>query len=227
MPVSVRTNPFHPTRDIAILQDPWTADEAREAAQGHDKPLTQKAVPGTSKHQRLLDAGATAYQQCPPLEVDASAPAVKQWCEQHRVLPVQPLEGVDVLELWTRWYEVIHRGWSPAAPHDVLVELFADLAMEIDPSRSVACTVNGQMVAVAFCFPGDEPPEILTEALVPDHPNARAAVASCMAAALAPMDCIVRFDGHVSDPHFAPLWATVPGVYAGESDPLDLLEISA
>lgn len=227
MPVEVRPNPYHPTRDIAVLRDPWTAEEVVAAARRNPLPLTQKAVPGTSKHDRLVAAGATVYQQCPPLQVDASTEAVKQWCEDHRLLPVASLEGQDLSGLWTDWYEVIHRNWSPTAPHDVLVELFADLVAEIDPHRSVGCTVDGQLVAVAFVFPGDRPPEILTEALQPNHPHARKAVASCMAAALASFDELVRFDGHVSDPHFAPLWSTVPGVHADEDDPLDLLEIRA
>ena len=50
-------------------------------------------------------------------------------------------------------------------------------------------------------------------------------VASCMATALGGFDQVVRFDGHVSDPHFAPLWSSMPGVHAGHNDPLDLLEI--
>lgn len=227
MPVTVRPNPFHPTRDIAVLQEPWTADEVRAAVRANDRPLTQKAVPGTSKHQRLLAAGATIYQQCPPLELDAAAEPVKQWCREHHTLPVHSLEDRGLLELWVIWYEVIHQSWSPTPPRGDLADLCSDLVREIDPVRSLACSVDGEIVAVAFCFPGDKPPEILTEALLPSHPYARAAVASCMAAALAPMDCVVRFDGHVSDPHFAPLWGTVPGVYAGETDPLDLLQISA
>lgn len=227
MPVEVRPNPYHPTRDTAVLRDPWTAEEVVAAARRNPLPLTQKAVPGTSKHDRLMAAGATVYQQCPPLQVDASAAAVKQWCDGHRLLPVASLDGQDLSGLWTDWYEVIHRNWSPTAPHDVLVELFADLVAEIDPHRSVGCTIDGQLVAVAFVFPADRPPEILIEALDPEHPHARKAVASCMATALASFDELVRFDGHVSDAHFAPLWSTVPGVHAGEDDPLDLLEISA
>ncbi len=225
MPVDVRSNPYHPTRDILLLKEPWTPQEVLELAREHPRPLSQKAVPGTSKHQRLLAAGAEAYQQCPPLEFDASTRTVKQWCVDHRVLPVVSLKGMDVAQVWTDWYEVVHRGWSPTAAHDELVELFTDLVDEIDPARSCACLVQGELVAVAFCFSGDTPPEILTEAVLPGHPNARDAVASCMATVLSGFDQVVRFDGHVSDPHFAPLWSSVPGVYAGQDDPLDLLEI--
>lgn len=225
MPVAVRPNPYHPTRDILLVEEPWTSQDVRELARNHPRPLSQKAVPGTTKHQRLLDAGAIVYQQCPPLEVDVSTPAVTQWCAEHRVLPVTSLSGMDVTQVWTRWYEVIHQGWSPAAAHEELLDLFADLVTEIDPEHSAACMVNDELVAVAFCFPDDAPPEILTEALLPEHPHAREAVGSCMATTLSGFDGVVRFDGHVSDPHFAPLWSTVPGVYAGQNDPLDLLEI--
>lgn len=225
MPVRVQPNPYHPTRDVAVLTEPWTPHEVREAARANPRPLSQKAVPGTERHARLVEAGARVYQQCPPLELDAATAQVSRWCRDHATLPVLSLRGCDVAQLWSEWYEVIHRGWSPSAPVDQLCELFVDLAAEIDPDRSVRCVVDGTTVAVAFVFPGDDPPEILTEALLPDHPQAREAVGSCMAAALAAAGGVVRFDGHVGDPHFHPLWATVPGVYAGEGDPLDLLEI--
>lgn len=227
MPVTVRPNAYHPTQDTLVLEEPWTVDEVRQAASRSPRPLTTKAVPGTEEHRLLSEAGATPYQQCPPLELDASAPAVREWCDGHSVLPVGPLAGEDLGEVWTSFYEVVHRGWAPTAPHEVLRTLFADLVDEIDASRSVGCRVEGVLVAVAFVFPGDSPEEILTEALLPDHPRARDAVASCMASVLAAAGGTIRFDGHVTDPHFGPLWATVPGVYAGEHDPLDLLQISA
>ena len=47
----------------------------------------------------------------------------------------------------------------------------------------------------------------------------------CMAHVISEANGVLRFDGHVEDPHFYPLWTTVPGVYAGTDDPLDLLEI--
>lgn len=225
MPVTVRSNPYHPTRDLAILTEPWTAHELRQAVAHRPRPLSQKAIPGTDKHRRLLAAGATVYQRCPPLQVDASTPQVRDWCRTHAILPVQDLHDEDLDELWCTWYETIHRDWSPTSPHRTLLELFAPLVEEIDPLRSTMCHVDGVPVAVAFVFPTDDPPEILTEALLPHHARARDAVASCMAAALAHMDRTVRFDGHVTDPHFHPLWNTVPGVYAGANDPLDLVEI--
>lgn len=47
MPVTTRLNHVHPTRDVAILEEPWTVDEVREAARRSPRPLAQKAVPGT------------------------------------------------------------------------------------------------------------------------------------------------------------------------------------
>lgn len=225
MPVTVRPNGVHPTRDRAVLTEPWTSQEVREAARANDRPLSQKAVPGTQKHAKLLAAGARIYQQCPPLEVDAATDEVRAWCAEHAALPVADLRSVDVSSLWVEWYEVIHRGWSPTAPREQLLDLFCDLVDEIDLARSVVCEVDGTVVAAAFVFPDDQPCEVLTEAVLPEHPMARQAVASCMAAALSAAEGTVRFDGHVGDPHFAPLWQTVPGVYAGPDDPLDLLEV--
>lgn len=226
VPVSVQSNPVHPTRDMVILTDPWTSAEVTDAARNSPRPLSARAIPGTEKHAKLLAAGATVYQQCPPLEVDAATPEISRWCDEHAVLPVRPLDdGVDLLETWTTWYEVIHRGWSPTAPRDQLLGSFAFVVPEIDASHSVGCWVDDELVAAAFVFSDDLPPEIVTEALLPDHPQAREAVGSCMAAVLRGAAGVVRFDGHVTDPHFAPLWASVPGVYVGDDDPMDLLEI--
>ncbi len=227
MPVEVVPNPYHPTRDIVLLRDPWTADEVRDAAAANPRPLMQKAIPGTDKHARLMAAGGRIYQQCPPLHLDVDTPEVAAWVTDHALLPVVDAAGVDLLELWTSWYEVIHRGWAPTAPHEALAGLFTELAAEIDPYSSSLCRIDGRVIAVAFVFPGDEPPCLLTEALEPEHRQAKDAVASCMARSLALVSGVVIFDGHVSDPHFAPLWATVPGVIAGSTDPLDLIEISA
>lgn len=224
-PVAVRGNRYHPTRDVAILTEPWTVDELMDAARTTSRPVAHKAVPGTSEHERLMAAGGHIYQQCPPLGLDASTPAVLSWCEAHSLLPVESGMGVDLLELWTTWYEVIHESWSPTAPHDRLLELFGPLVQGLDPERTSICRVDGAILAVAFFFPDDQPPEVLTEALVPEHPHARTAVASCMARVLAQAEGEVRFDGHVGDPHFFPLLQTLPGVYADASAPLDLIEI--
>lgn len=211
--------------DTAVLEEPWTADELRRFAASHPRPLSATAMPGSDAHRRLLEAGARIYQSCPPLRVDASTPEVREWARAHATLPTTNLESADVVELWTTWYEVIHRGWSPTAPHAELLALFDEVASEIAPNRSALCTIDGAAVAVAFVFPDDEPESILTEALIPEHPLARQAVASCMSVALAGATGVVGFDGHIGDPHFAPLWQTVPGVFAGDNDPLDLFEI--
>lgn len=225
MPVTVYVNAFHPDRDEVVLEEPWTVEELRAAARTNPRPLAYNAVPGTDHHRRLLEAGAVVYQQCPPLQLDAASPEVHDWCRAHALLPVEDLQGEDVSELWAAWYELTHRSWSPSASVERLRELFTDLVAEIDVTRGRLCRVDGQVVALAFVFPGDDPEEIVTEALLPEHPRARDAVASCMAATLRGATGTVRFDGHVGDPHFAPLWATVPGVYASEGDPVDLLEI--
>lgn len=212
MAVEARHNPFHPTRDLLVLREPWTVSEVRAVAETNARPVASKAVPGSREHTRLLAAAARVYQRCPPLQLEAGTDAVGRWREAHATLAVHDLIDADVAELWASWYEVIHRGWAPTAPHARLRGLFADLVPQIDARGSVACSLNGEVVALAFVFPGDQPPEILTEALRPEHPAARAAVGSCMAEALRQAWGTVRFEGHATDPHFAPLWATVPGV---------------
>lgn len=224
-PVEVKPNPYHPTRDIAILREPWTVEELVEATTRTPRPLSNKAVAGTSRHDRLMAAGGRVYQQCPPQELDAGDPAVSRWCERHATLLVETCENVDLPEVWTSWYEVIHAGWAPTAPHEQLRDLFGPLVAEISAARSTICRLDGEIVAVAFVFEQDDPREILTEAMLPKHPQARKAVASCLARTLRDAPGIVRFDGHVSDPHFYPLLQTLPGVYAGSNDPLDLIEI--
>lgn len=67
----------------------------------------------------------------------------------------------------------------------------------------MACRVQDEIIlGAAFVFSGDDPPEVVTEALLPAHPEARAAVASCLTQALICLDGLVQFDGHVGGPHF-------------------------
>lgn len=225
MGVSVRPNLVHPTRDTVVLTNPWTPDELATVAHANARPLAAKVRPGSEAHAKVLAAGGRVYQRCPPLRVDASTDGVAFWCEAHAMLPVESMDGLDVLELWTNWYETLHQDWSPTAPHQSLLALFGEIADGVDRHHSAVCSVDGQVVAAAFVFCDDQPPEAVTEALQPRHPRAREAVGSCLAHVLSGLTSLVQFDGHVGDPHFYPLWRTVPGVHAGPNDPVDLMEI--
>lgn len=201
-----------------------------------DLPLSLKAHPRTTEHATITAAGGAIYQQCPPELVPTGTPELADWCGAWHadavrsgvhLVPGRERTQTEVADAWTSLYEVVHAEWSPTAPTASLLEIFEPMIKaELDPDDTVLALVDGEIVAGCFVFLGPDPTvEAVAEALVPEHPQARAAVAACPASVLARVDGRpVEFDGHRSDPHFLPLLESLPGVQAGAT-PLDLLEL--
>lgn len=228
-------NRVHPTRDSAWLQLPGTGsrgllDALRDVG---GLPLAIKARPETPEHAAALSAGVR-YQHCPPELVPTGTEPLRAWCEENQTVPARSGYGwtsEDLTVAWTQLYEVVHAAWAPTADRSTLLAEFRPMiAEELDAGRTAMCLIGGDLVAACFVFgtPDDPEVEAVTEALVPHHPQARAAVAACMARVLSEADGRpVMFDGHLSDPHFFPLLDTLPGVAPNASSPLDLLEVAS
>lgn len=137
-------------------------------------PLIAKAVPGSARHAQLTAAGATAYQICPPSEVDGTRPDNAAWAGAQpparlQIVPVTEIDDVQVLDLWARVYAWVHADWAPVA--DEAVERHLPSAPE---------DVGAVMRAVV---------RLAAEAGEP-----------------------MLFDGHVSDPNYPQVLATIPHV---------------
>ena len=79
MPVTTRLNHVHPTRDVAILEEPWTVDEVREAARRSLRPLTQKAVPGTESSRTAMSSAGSATTSSRPRSSSPTLSLRKLW----------------------------------------------------------------------------------------------------------------------------------------------------
>lgn len=122
-------------------------------------PMSTKATPGSAHHDRMLAAGATAYQQCPPSVVDPTTEANRAWAEAGESLPGVELEDLngrsdeEVLANWVRQYTWVHERWSAVRDEATAREVFAPmLADELDRARSVLVRRRGEPVAEAFTF---------------------------------------------------------------------------
>lgn len=186
------------------------------------RPLLAKAVPGTDRHARLVGAGGTAYQVCPPSEVDGTRADNAAWAQQDAADGTQltDLAGLgrdEVLDLWIRLYTWVHDGWATVEDEGAAREVFGPmLAQALDPGLSVLARRDGTATAVAFAVrEPDGPVCVVAEAVDPDAPSAREDVAAVMRAVVrstAAAGVPMFFDGHVADPHYPQVLATVPHV---------------
>lgn len=224
-------DPVHPTRDEAWLHlsEGAHADALLDTVRWLEpRPMSFTAEAGAAEHRALLAAGATAYQHLPAQLVATGTPEVSTWCERHQLLEIEDLSRYDddvVADLWSTFYGILHAPWAPCAEHEVLLAELRPRALATDRRLSGFVADHGVPVAAAFCVDGEETTDACVEALVPDHAWAREAVASLMSRVLRGSGRPVRFDGHVSDPHFYPLLQTLPDVRAGGGYPAEMLEL--
>lgn len=225
---------LHPTRDILVLDvrrhRSWEriGTPLLEAIRARaPRPLTVEAAVGSDDHRFFRAAGAVAYQRRPAQRVDPRRDDVAGWCADHagETVPGSRVPVADVVEALTRQYWWTHEQWAPMVSFDVVTELAAaEIHDDTDLARSRFTVRDGGITAACFVHVDASQP-VLTgtaEAIDPRSPHARADVAACMSAVLAGLDEPFEFDGHVSDPHFAPLLDAMPGV---SGDAVDLLEI--
>ncbi|GAA4908882.1 acetyltransferase (GNAT) family protein [Stackebrandtia albiflava] len=210
-PLWVYVRPGHRRRGLGTAL-------VRELSAHADRPFSAKVRPDSTGHHFARALGAVEYQRCPPSVVDTTAAGMTRWIAAHLrddVVTGDAFTADRLLDLWTDYYVLIHAGWSPTAPRARLRELFtAMITDELTPARSRFALRAGGVVAACFVFEsGADESEAIAECLTPDAADARALLAGCIAAALAgsPVTRLV-FDGHVTDPHFHPLLAGMPGV---------------
>lgn len=122
----------------------------------------------------------------------------------------------DLLEANAAIYEWIHACWSPVAPgFAVVLRQGVEDDLDLD-ATSVAVDDAGRIRAAALAYRDTVPPVVTAETVERDAPRGERLVEACIRATL---DAFaergiteVEFDGHVSDPHFLPVWARLrPG----------------
>lgn len=204
---------------------------AIRAVRPERRPLSTKVRPGNIAAQGFLTCiGSRVYQRCRGVAVDPRDPAVRRWVAQQAVDRCADLSGLTPASLaavFARQYAWVHASWSPVGDADLLAQVAAEEVSEADLSMSFGAWVADRLVAVAvaFAFPSEVGLEIFAETVEPDVPDGVRLVATVVAAVLEPATrCggLVRFDGHVSDPHLHPVLLEIPWHGA---DRVELVEV--
>ncbi len=236
-------NTVHPTRDLVELEI-----DAAHRRRGHGtallrelgtysaNPLSSKVELGSEREAFLRSLGAVTYLRVPLLRVDVAAERTVRWCAAVRaevphaeVRRWSELPREQVIDALTDCYAWQHASWSPTAPRDVLRrevgDEFWDGAIR---EHSWAVRRDGAITALADLYDDPVGPgrEGALEAVDAAMPHARADVALALAALLDDLReqgvAHLDLDNHPTDPHTAPLLATLR---ADEVDPVDLVEI--
>lgn len=189
-------------------------------------PLAGKVRPGSAAHAFVAAAGGSAYQHCPGVQADAQDPALRRWCAAAPAGQLGPLAGA-LAEAWVEQYLWVHEDWSPVSSTAALRDLADGPVGEIDPELSTGAWVDGRLAATVWAFSdGADGLVVVAETQRRDEPGGTrlltAALARSLTRAAAAGRRTVEFDGHDTDPHLAPLLATLPRTGA---NPLLLVEL--
>ena len=159
---------------------------------------------------RFADAlGARTIQIVPPAIIATDSRIVLR--PRPEVRDARSVEWLALLEANAHVYEWTHAIWSPVADgfaETVNEGLQDDLDLE---ATSVAIDGEGRIRALAMAYTDTDPPLVTAEATEPDNDEGERLVEGCVRATLDVFAArgvdTVQFDGHVSDPHFLPVWA--------------------
>jgi GNAT superfamily N-acetyltransferase len=192
-------------------------------------PLSAKVREHDRAGMALMTAlGGRVYQRSPCPVVRTGDDATTEWCTAHAGAgrPMTDVEPAELAIAFADMYRWLHEGWSPVGSATALAEVSASMISELDHEVSAGVRRDGRLSAVAFAFPGADGIECVAETMSREEPDGAAALAAAIAACLmsaadAGIDS-VEFDGHVVDPHLAPLVETLP-IYS--SHPLLLVEL--
>ncbi|WP_299303774.1 GNAT family N-acetyltransferase [uncultured Brachybacterium sp.] len=212
-----------------------------------NNPLSSKVVPGSARDGFLRAQGAVTYLEVPLLRVDVAADRTARWCAAvrggvdvaARVVPWTELPREQLIDALTTRYLWQHASWSPTALREVIrPEVGEEFYEESVREHSWAVLRDGEITALAdlYSTEGGEAGEAgdtvghhregALEAVDAAVPHARADVALCLAALLEDLRGMgvetMDFDNHPTDPHTAPLLATLRRT---EIDPVHLVEI--
>jgi hypothetical protein len=174
--------------------------------------------------------GATPYQRAPCPKLDPMAAEVRAWCAEHEgdVMSLEAMDPPGVAAAFADVYRWIHEGWAPIGAGHALSAMSELVTTDSDPALSRGQWRDGRLVAVALMFPEETGrADCVLETLRRDEPDGVTAVAAVLAGVLAAARAAglheVELDGHESDPHLAPVVATLP---PHGDDPLLMVELA-
>lgn len=151
--------------------------------------------------------GARTIQVVPPAAVAVSARDVLR---SHGAVRAATSASWDELRAANAaTYEWTHADWSPVGP-DFSLALNEDLAEELDAEASSIAVVDGRIAAACLVYRDSTPPVVTAETVARTTPDGELLVEGCVRRSLEVLadrgTDVAEFDGHVSDPHFLPVW---------------------
>ncbi len=192
-------------------------------------PLSTKVRPlNVAAQSFIANAGGTVYQRCAGAVIDPADPYVARWADNQATNRCASFSGQSAEALTSAFaeqYRWVHQRWSPVKDSAVLQKMAAEEIAEIDPAVSAGTWSDGRLVAAAFAFPVAIGFEVVAETVVEDHPQGVDVLGEAIAAvvrAAGRQGALLKFDGHISDPHLHPVISTLPWCH---SEPLDLMEV--
>jgi GNAT superfamily N-acetyltransferase len=164
--------------------------------------------------------GARAYQRCPCPRLDLAAPELAAWCRgaAATAAEVTSMTGLDrdrVAALFEEQYRWVHERWSPVTSPTWLAQVSSATAADADLAASSCAWRQGQVAAAVFAFPEpDGSVELVAETQRRNEAGGAVLVSAALARSLAALADrgyrTAELDGHVDDPHLAPVVAGLP-----------------
>lgn len=244
---SVASNRVHPGRQSAAIE--VRSDRRRRgigtrllaelaAIAPDDLPMAGKVRPDSPAAHFVDAVGGRNYQRCRGEVVDPRESAITAWCGQGSAAQERAAPGMRVGPLSAlardRWpaifaeqYLWVHEDWSPVGSPSALLGVATEEVADADPELSTGVWSADRLAAVVWAFRiGDDAVDVVAETVRRNESDGaaglRAAVARTLGVAASAGISRLEFDGHLTDPHLAPILRQLP---VSETNPLDLVEI--
>ncbi|WP_287272221.1 hypothetical protein [Microbacterium sp.] len=154
-------------------------------------------------------AGARTIQIVPPAHIDVAA---RSSLRPHPAVQSGASAGwADVRAANADVYEWTHASWSPVGEGfaSALNEGLED-DLDLDLEATSVAVVKGRIVANCMVYRDSLPPIVTAETTQADCPDGERLVEGCVRRSLDVLAARgverAEFDGHVTDPHFLPVW---------------------
>lgn len=198
------------------------------------RPIAAKVSPADGAASAFVRrAGGRIYQRCPGVVVDPRSAEVMAWARgtgsgAGELVELGTFGRERLAEWYAEQYRWVHRAWSPVGDEKLLRDVVAQQLDDLDEQLSTGVRLGSHMAATAYCFrERDGHRVVVAETLSPVQPDGEALVGATIAAVLARAAAggisEIEFDGHVDDPHLAPVVSSLPAM---RLRPLDLIEVS-
>ncbi len=180
---------------------------------GSDLPVTASGYQSSDLLRLLNSVGTKTIQEVPPSVVQTQSS--RSLVSHHCAVSAREASFEALRDATTLFYLWTHESWAPVGKaEEALVCRSLGLPDEVDLDlSSVVIDESGQVLALALVFPDEEEPVLIAETTRRDTPNGQGLVAACLKRSLELLAEAgieeVQFDGHVSDPHFYPVWMSL------------------